>query len=255
MKIRILSDLHLGFAALELPRNDADLLVLAGDIARPREAIAWAATLDLPVLYVPGNHEFYGGDLQTTMADLRRLSQGTCVDVLQGTELHMAGVRFLGTTLWSDFRLFGTPSLYAAAMQEARQVMRDFQRIRVSPDSPRVFSPADAVGLFRRESAWLAQTISRPFDGPTVVITHHAPSRNSIHPRFDGALLNASFVSDAEYLLDAGRVDLWIHGHTHDSFDYRLGDTRVVCNPRGYVRGAVAENPHFDIDFMVDIDA
>ncbi|MEO8542954.1 MAG: metallophosphoesterase [Betaproteobacteria bacterium] len=255
MKIRILSDLHLGFADLELPFNGADLLVLAGDIARPREAIAWASTLGMPVLYVPGNHEFYGSDLQTTLAELRRLSVGTCVDILHGTELHMAGVRFLGTTLWSDYRLFGTPSLYAAAMRESRSVMRDFQRIRVSPDSQRIFSPADAVGLFRRESAWLAQTIARPFDGPTVVITHHAPSRKSIHPRFDGALLNASFVSDAEYLLDVGQVDLWIHGHTHDSFDYRLGDTRVVCNPRGYARAGIAENPHFDIDFVVDIDA
>ncbi len=255
MKIRILSDLHLGFAALELPPSDADLLVLAGDIARPQDAIAWASMFDLPVLYVPGNHEYYGSDLQTTIAELRRFSQGTCVDVLQGTELHMAGVRFLGTTLWSDFRLFGTPLLNAAAMREARQVMRDFQRIRVGPDAQRIFSPADAVGLFRREAAWLAQTIAHPFDGPTVVITHHAPSRKSIHPRYDGALLNASFVSDAEYLLDAGRVDLWIHGHTHDSFDYRLGDTRVVCNPRGYVRGGVDENPQFDIDFMVDIDA
>lgn len=255
MKIRILSDLHLGFAALELTRGDADLLVLAGDVARPQEAIAWASTLDLPVLYVPGNHEFYGSDLQTTIADLRRLSQGTCVDVLQGTELHMAGVRFLGTTLWTDFRLFGTPSLNAAAVHEARTVMRDFQRIRATRDAQCNFSPADAMGLFRRESAWLARAIAHPFDGPTVVITHHAPSRKSIHPRFDGALLNASFVSDAEYLLDAGRVDLWIHGHTHDSFDYRLGPTRVVCNPRGYVRDGVAENPHFDIDFMVDIDA
>jgi hypothetical protein len=162
-------------------------------------------------------------------------------------------LRFLGTTLWSNFRLYGTPSLYIAAMREAQQVMNDFRRIRVSAASERVFSPADAGGLFRRESAWLAQMISRPFDGPTVVVTHHAPSRSSIHPRFDGALLNASYVSDAQYLLDAGRVDLWIHGHTHDSFDYQLGDTRVVCNPRGYVRGGVAENPHFDVDFTVDI--
>jgi predicted phosphodiesterase len=255
MKIQILSDLHLGFAALDMPLNDADLLVLAGDIASPREAVAWAAARGKPVLYVPGNHEFYGSDLQTTLAELRSLSIGTCVDILHGTELHVAGVRFLGTTLWSDFRLFGTPSLDAAAMREARQAMRDFQRIRVSPGAGRVFSPADAAALFRRESAWLAHSIARPFDGPTVVITHHAPSRRSIHPRFDGALLNASFVSDAEHLLDAGRVDLWIHGHTHDSFDYRIGETRVVCNPRGYVRAGVAENPRFDIDFRVDIAA
>ncbi len=254
MKIQILSDLHLGFAALALPRIDADLLVLAGDISRPREAIAWAAALDVPVLYVPGNHEYYGSDLQTTLAELRRLSAGTCVDVLQGGEEHMAGVRFLGTTLWTDYRLFAAPSLNDAAKREALHFMRDFQRIRIAPDSRRLFSPADAIELFYRESAWLAQAIAHPFDGPTVVVTHHAPSRKSIHPRFDGALLNAAFVSNAEYLLDAGRVDLWVHGHTHDSFDYQLGRTRVVCNPRGYVQGGVAENPRFDIGFTIDID-
>ncbi len=255
MKIHILSDLHLGFAALELPRNDADVLVLAGDIGSPREALAWAAAQHKPVLYVPGNHEFYGSDLQTTLADLRRLSAGTDVAILHGTELQLAGVRFLGTTLWTDFCLYGGPPAQVAAMACARQRMRDFQRIRVCADSQRVFSPDDAAGLHHQESAWLAQAIARPFDGPTVVITHHAPSRRSIHPRFDGDWLNASFASDAEDLPGAGRVDLWIHGHTHDSFDYRLGPTRVICNPRGYVRKGVAENPLFAVDCMVDIHA
>lgn len=255
MKINILSDLHLGFADLRPPGNDADVLVLAGDIGRPRQAVAWAARLNKPVLYVPGNHEFYGGDLTGTVDELRALCAGTCVDVLHGTEVHVAGVRFLGTTLWTDFRLFGSPSLQAAAMVEARRSMRDFQRIRCGPGAAPLLQPSDTLELFRRQSAWLKGAIARPFDGPTVVITHHAPSRRSIHPRYDGALLNACFVSDAQDLLDAGRVDLWIHGHTHDSFDYHLGATRVVCNPRGYVRDGVAENPAFDIDFTVDMDA
>jgi hypothetical protein len=87
------------------------------------------------------------------------------------------------------------------------------------------------------------------------VITHHAPSRHSIHPRFADSLLNACFVSDAAHLLGADRVSLWIHGHTHDSFDHRVNGTRVVCNPRGYARGGVNENPAFDPHFSVEVNA
>ena len=131
--------------------------------------------------------------------------------------------------------------------------MRDFSRIRVRSDAPDMFQPADAARLFAIQSGWLARSLARPFDGPTVIITHHAPSPRSIHPRFDGALLNACFVSNAEHLLAAGSADLWVHGHTHDSVDYLLGSTRVVCNPRGYMRNGVAENPCFDVDLLVEV--
>jgi Icc-related predicted phosphoesterase len=86
------------------------------------------------------------------------------------------------------------------------------------------------------------------------LITHHAPSPKSIHPRFADSLLNACFVSDAEHLIDRSRACLWIHGHTHDSFDYFLNGTRVVCNPRGYARNGVNENPLFDANFLVEIN-
>jgi predicted phosphodiesterase len=253
MKLNILSDLHLGFASMAPPRNDADVVVLAGDIGRPDAAIAWAAALDKPVLYVPGNHEFYGDSIDGTLGRLRQLCAGTCVDLLDSAEVFLGGVRFLGATLWTDFRLFNTPALDAAARAEAVRCMRDFSRIRGGAATQSPFQPDDAARLFARQSRWLARALARPFDGPTVVITHHAPSRSSIHPRYDGALLNACFVSDAEHLLDAGRVALWVHGHTHDSFDYTLGRTRVVCNPRGYARNGVCENAQFDADFIVEI--
>lgn len=253
MRLNILSDLHLGFASMEPPRNDADVVILAGDIGRPDTAIAWAAGLDKPVLYVPGNHEFYGDSIDGTLARLRRLCAGTCVDLLDAAEVFLGGVRFLGTTLWTDFRLFDAPALDAAARAEAVRCMRDFTRIRAGAASDASFQPADAARAFALQSRWLTRALARPFDGPTVVVTHHAPSRRSIHPRYDGALLNACFVSDAEHLLDAGPVALWVHGHTHDSFDYTLGRTRVVCNPRGYVRAGVRENARFDADFIVEI--
>ena len=252
MKLNILSDLHLSRGVLEMPRNDADAVILAGDIARPREALAWAAGFARPVLYVPGNHEFYGGSIEGTVDELKRLSAGTGVRVLDNDQAIVEGVRFLGSTLWTDFMLFGEGGQRAAAMQAAQQFMRDFSAIRHgAAQAP--FSPADSAALFRVDAAWLERKLAEPFAGPTVVITHHAPSPRSIHPRFADSPLNACFVSNAERLVEDSRARLWIHGHTHDSFDYRLKGTRVVCNPRGYAKDGVNENPRFDPDLVLEV--
>jgi predicted phosphodiesterase len=248
VKLHIVSDLHLSQGGLELPATDADLVVLAGDIARPREAVAWAAALGKPVLYVPGNHEFYGSSIDGTIAQLRQLCEGTPVRVLDEDEVHLGGVRFLGATLWTDFKL---PEVQdrAAAVDMAVRFIRDFQRIRAREGEETPLHPDDCAALFARHSQWLRQRLAEPHDGPTVVITHHAPSMRSIHPRFAGSPVNVCFVSDAEALLPG--ADLWIHGHTHDSFDYRVGATRVLCNPRGYVRDGVQENARFDPALVV----
>ena len=255
MKLNILSDLHLGFGAMDWPVNDADVVVLAGDISRPREAVAWALKFDKPVLYVPGNHEFYGGSIDGALDELQRLCAGTRVQVLDQRETFLGGVRFLGATLWTDFGLFDDPPQRDAAKAEARRLMRDFSRIRTRESSADIFTPEDSVDLFRSHSAWQVGRLAEVHPGPTVVITHHAPSRHSIHPRFADSLLNACFVSDAAHLLGADRVSLWIHGHTHDSFDHCVNGTRVVCNPRGYARGGVNENPAFDPHFTVEVNA
>ena len=253
MKLNILSDLHLGQAGLPLPDNDADVVILAGDIARPGPALAWAAQFDKPVLYVAGNHEFYGSSIPATRAQLKALSAGTRVRVLADEEVVIGGVRFLGSTLWTDFRLFGEGDARVAAEGEAVRFMRDFSRICVDEAMQQPFTPRHCALLFDEHAAWLAERLAQPHDGPTVVITHHAPSRASIHPRFAGSPVNACFVSDAQALLGADRVQLWVHGHTHDSFDYRLDGTRVVCNPRGYARDGINENPQFDPDFAVQL--
>ncbi len=253
MKLNVLSDLHLSLGALPLPDNDADLVVLAGDLARPREALAWATRLGKPALYVPGNHEFYGGSLDGTLEELRQLSAGTNVRLLDNEEVIVGGVRLLGSTLWTDFLLFGTGDERDAAIRDALRFNRDYTRIRVAHGSETLFVPQTAAALFERSAAWLAARLSEPFDGPTVVITHHAPSRRSIHRRFAGSTVNACFVSDAEHMLDGKRVRLWIHGHTHDSFDYVANGTRVVCNPRGYARGGVDENPAFDPNLVIEV--
>jgi predicted phosphodiesterase len=254
MKLNILSDLHLGFGAFDRPETDADVVVLAGDISRPREAAAWALRFDKPVVFVLGNHEFYGSSIDGAAEELKQLCAGTHVHVLDSSELVIGRVRFLGATLWSDFALFGEGEPRATAMARAQELIRDFSRIRLAEATGAVFTPEDAAALFKRHADWLAERLAAAHDGPTIVVTHHAPSRQSIHPRFAGSLLNACFVSDAERLLGMDRAQLWIHGHTHDSFDYRVNGTRVVCNPRGYAKGGVNENPRFDPHLMVEID-
>jgi predicted phosphodiesterase len=253
MKLNILSDLHLGQGALAAPHTAADVVVLAGDIGRPEQAIAWACGLGKPVLYVPGNHEFYGASISGTLARLEELCAGTAVRVLSDRQETIDGVRFLGSTLWTDFLLFGEDEGRTAAVEEALRSMRDYSRIWLDDELLQRFTPLDSTALYQRHSAWLASKLAERHDGPTVVITHHAPSTSSIHPRFAGSLLNACFVSKAQHLLGGERVRLWIHGHTHDSFDYEIKGTRVVCNPRGYARDGVNENAFFDPGLVVEI--
>jgi predicted phosphodiesterase len=252
MKIGVISDLHLSRGVQPAPVNGCTVYALAGDIGRPAEAIAWAQDLGKPVLYVPGNHEFYGRSLASTTDELRQLAQGTDVHLLDNEEFRVAGVRFLGSTLWTDFLLDGDGQGRRTAVREAIDKVHDFRRIFVDHDRREVFTPEHSERLFRLNAAWLQQRLQRSWPGPTVVITHHAPSAASIDPRFAGSPLNACFTSHLDHLLGPG-VDLWIHGHMHHSLDYSVRGTRVVCNPRGYVKDGVNENPRFDVNFSVEV--
>ena len=150
----------------------------------------------------------------------------------------------------SRVRIVDAPDV--VAMADAVALIRDFQRIRVDRERTEPFTPQHSQALFDRTAAWLEAELQRPFDGPTVVVTHHAPSPRSIHARFEGSPLNGCFVSDLERLMGP-RVSLWIHGHTHDSFDYTVRGTRVVCNPRGYVLQGAVENAAFDPALVVEV--
>ncbi len=250
LRMHVLSDLHLSMHGLELPEVDADITVLAGDITRPAAAMQWAARIPRPVLFVPGNHEFYGGAIDQVRAQLQHEADKNSVQLLDEQACVINGVRILGATLWSDFDLFGVAQR-EQAMAQAQSMIRDFQVIRNADAS--IFAPADARALFAQQYAWLQRELAKPHPGPTVVITHHAPCPKSVHQRFADSPLSAAFVSDCTALM--GQAQLWIHGHTHDSFDYVQNGTRVVCNPRGYfIRGA-NENPDFDPGFCVDVDA
>ncbi len=251
MRIRILSDLHLEFQEWTPPRVAADLIVLAGDIHVGAEGLPWARRHfpDARLIYVPGNHEFYGGEMDATLERLRRVAAVHDIALLDGDGVTIGGVRFLGATLWTDFALHGSdPPAIAQAQADARRGMVDYRRIYRSGSDK--LQPDDTRRIHLRQSAWLAQQLAEPFEGSTVVITHHLPHALSVHPRYRGDRLNPSFASDLSALVRAP-VQLWIHGHTHSSIDYRIDGTRVVCNPRGYL--PQEPNTEFDPELVVSV--
>ncbi|WP_175686626.1 metallophosphoesterase [Burkholderia anthina] len=274
MKVRVLSDLHLESNQPDtIAHADADLVVLAGDIHNHAEGLRWAAeTFDpaVPVVYVPGNHEYYDGEfgaLETAMRDVAHtldnvhyLNNGVYVDPRER-------FRVLGTTLWTDFSLFGADAASLARSIEAgERVMLDFKgliqvtwphdaALHAEGEPERDFTPADAIALHRQSRAWLEARLATPFAGRTIVVTHHAPHLRSLAERYAEDLASAGFVTDMAELVRPP-VDLWIHGHTHTSFDYVTDSgTHVVCNPRGYIhrRTGELENPAFAWDKVVEL--
>ena len=235
MKLHILSDLHIEFLEFTPPATDADVVVLAGDIGQGVDGIDWAAEefRKKEVVYVPGNHEFYGRPISRVASGLREHAFAMPnVTLLDNDEVVIQGVRFLGSTMWTDFRLFGSgPAAVGRAMHEARNSMSDFIRnIRYGSG---YFTPAQSVELHVAAVAWLTKKLAEPFDGKTVVITHHCPSWGSVAERFKDDWITPAFASDLDRLMGPP-VSLWAHGHTHTSFDYERRGTRVIANPRGY---------------------
>jgi len=277
VKLLILSDLHLEFGVFNVPKIDYDVVILAGDIFVPgSKAMRWARRADnfgdsVQIILVPGNHEYYSGVYQTTQKEMA-LTAATCkVHLLAPGETVIDGVRFLGCTLWTDFELpiqakAGRVVDTERAMKVAKLQLNDYSSIRwaeaqESSDAPVVAAksrkrrlvPADILALHQSDRAWLAQKLAKPFDGPTVVVTHHAPHRNSLARHYQSDWLSASFVSELPSSFFEVPL-LWVHGHIHESFDYQVGNCRVVCNPRGYLRnGRGLENKQFNPEFVVEL--
>ena len=241
MKIQLASDLHLEFLQdrhpgerLIKPHPDADVLVLAGDIAVGTQACQlfanWASERGMPIIYVAGNHEFYGQILDPALEKLRAAAKDCGIQFLEQDSFVIDGVRFLGATMWTDYRLYSVNRTQTQQMDYCNGGLSDHFVISVGPHIR--FTAYEALGRHERSRKWLETELAKPFDGKTVVVTHHGPHPLSIHPRFAGSALNAGFVSDLSDLMPG--VDLWLHGHVHDSFDYQVGQCRVVANPAGY---------------------
>lgn len=252
VRLHVVSDLHVEFAAFEPPTVDADMVVLAGDvglgIAGVRLARRWSG--GRPVLFVAGNHEYYGHALPALTGELRAAAKDSAVHVLENDEVMLDGVRFLGCTLWSDFLAAGAGEL-RRSMAVCARLLNDYEVIEWSEEG-RTLRPQDTRALHVASRRWLTRRLAIPYEGPTVVITHHAPLVR-LHPRSAAhrALLGA-FASDLSGLMDGDRVDLWIHGHLHRAADLDVAGTRVVSNPRGYPHEPVDA---FDPALVVEVPA
>jgi len=200
MKLHVLNDLHIESEDFEPPATDADAVVLAGDIGVGLEGLRWiqARFPDRPVIYVPGNHEFYHHDI-ALIEELKAYAPDH-IHVLNDDQVDIDGARFPGSILWTDFALFGEADKFFA-MQAARQGMTDFAIIS---NAGRRFTPKDAIRLHAASRDWLATMLAEPFDGRTVVVTHHAPSSQSVHPRYVRDLLNPDFRWDWVLEVQAG---------------------------------------------------
>jgi Icc-related predicted phosphoesterase len=231
MRIRVFSDLHLEFADFVPPPVEADLVVLAGDIHVGTKGIEWAETAfpDQPVVYVPGNHEYYDHAIPRLTTELRRRARRSNVRILERGESRVAGVTILGCTLWTSLELNGSS---AAGAEAAVELMSDFSHIHASAKE-RLLHPLDTVEFHEASLIWLRRAAARA-EGPVVVVTHHAPSSRSLRPGSDGTPEGAAYASPLEAMVSDLSPALWIHGHIHKKSDYRLGGTRVLCNPRGY---------------------
>ncbi|TFH87162.1 metallo-dependent phosphatase [Billgrantia azerbaijanica] len=236
MRLRILSDLHLEHfgGERELPPAEADVVVLAGDIHSHARGLEWAAErfAPTPILYVPGNHEFYGTCMSALRAELAATAQQLGIHLLDNAAVTLGGVRFLGTTLWTDFALHADePDLDTElAFIEAQLLMPDFRLIEHPPGE--TFTPRASQVLHREARAWLEAELAADDGVPRVVISHHAPLADCLPARYRGDPLSAAFGSNLDALM--GRMRLWIHGHVHDPVDLMCRGTRVIANPGGY---------------------
>ena len=250
MRLHILSDLHLERGAFDAPRVQADVVVLAGDVARGTRGVEWARRWAdaAPVLYVAGNHEFYRHTLPGLIGELREAAAGTPVQVLELDEVVFGGVRFLGCTLWSDFDFAG-PEHRADAMALCARFVNDYEHITFDP-AGRTLQPRDTRVLHVASRRWLAARLAVPHDGPTVVVTHHAPLIRTRPAEPAMRALAGAFASDLTDLMGRERAAVWIFGHTHRAADLDVRGTRVVSNPRGYPDQPVAG---FDPGRVIDL--
>ena len=254
-KFHILSDLHfefgkhIGMAQEISPVEDADYLVLAGDISVGSGAVD--TILDIAekykgVFYVPGNHEIFGQEVSYLETHLDLAFRGTNVHLfpIRGASVRFLkdeGIMVVGGTYWTDF-----DNANPMAMRTAKNMMPEYNCGITSGNKK--FIPYDTVEWNKKAVENISEALRENRTWKKIVITHHLPSAKSSSPQFDDSPLNPAFYSEHDYLVE--QSDLWVHGHTHDAKDYMLGNTRVVCNPGGYTMeyGKNGFDPHFTVE-------
>jgi Icc-related predicted phosphoesterase len=247
-RLHILSDLHCEFDQYRVQTVDADVIVLAGDIDHGTKGLEWARSSfpHHPVIYVAGNHEYYGEALPKLTDELRARATSLDIAFLENDVVEIGGLRFVGCTLWTDLALFG---LHPWVTDAVLNTMLDYRSIRVSPQYRRL-RPADTIRLHKQSRDWLTTALGEP-GPPAIMVTHHAPSARSLAPRYAEDVVSAAYASQLDQLVEEEAPMLWIHGHTHHCVDYMLGQTRVVSNQRGYRD----EDIGFVPDLVIDVNS
>jgi hypothetical protein len=258
MKVKVVSDLHLeccehGHGVPDL--GEGEVLILGGDILCARhfkkdgplhkvynDFLKKCADNFSWVLYIAGNHEAYGYNYEGTWDVLKEnLPYG--IHLMEDNVVKISDWVFIGSTFWTDFR-----NGNALEMMEAAQCMNDYKTIRITPKF-RKMNPDDTYGFHKKSKQFLLDQLELFKNQKIWVLTHHAPSYQSVHEKFKSSgIANGAYVSDLDGLiLDHPEIRVWSHGHTHTSFDYQIGTTRVICNPRGYYNGY--NNADLNVDF------
>ncbi|TPQ24622.1 metallophosphoesterase [Methylomonas koyamae] len=242
MRINYFSDVHLEFGDQALPDTDADIVVAAGDIGVFSQGVEWLKAIGKPVIYVAGNHEFYGYEYRQTLEMLREQCANTQIRFLEKGQFVFQGVRFLGCTLWSD--------LFVDGLDKAEALGRSLNDFRKILFGHQAFRPEQFVELHQESRLWLEQRLADPYPGRTVVVTHHAPTEWSWIDS-PNVIKKIAYCNDLKPLFHEYEIAAWFHGHVHNLGDYRIADARILSNTRGYLgRKTVAG---FDINKVVEI--
>jgi predicted phosphodiesterase len=280
MRVSVMSDLHLDFADLVLPGGD--VLILSGDVCEAKrfKKEDYNANMVLleheradqrpdrcsrfleeecakyrEVIYVMGNHEHYGYQFHKTYDHIKSQLPSN-VHLLEKESYEIDGVIFMGGTLWTDMNNHDQLTLY-----HMKSMMNDYRQVTMLNETNGAYhklQPEKTVTEHIKTKQYFTQQLSENRQSgrnkPVVVCTHHSPSKASTHPRYaDDVIMNGAYSSDlSEFILDNPEIKVWTHGHTHHQFDYMIGDTRIICNPRGY-KHYEQQAEEFDPTFGFDI--
>ncbi len=256
MKLWIASDLHLEFGKPfehTLLPGDADVFVCAGDVTTKGvlPTIQWFAETiarHIPVVFVAGNHEFYSASLEDGIRDGREFAaQYPNIHFLENQSVDIGEVRFIGCTLWTDFRLGGRDPTFA--MEDVAKGMNDYRRIKYQKRPFKKLKPIHTLRKHQESKAFIAAELAACTDKTAVVVTHHAPSIRSVSSWHLNDPVVSAYASHLEPLILDTQPKLWVHGHVHHHNEYRIGETLVLSNPRGYP----GEKTGFDPELVVEV--